>query len=221
MIRAFGSLIVALAVTVGALAIPRSANACSPIPDPPELAEYADEIAVAFVGRQIDYVAHRSKGVTLVFEVDRVYKGQAGPVVELSTGYGGGDCGVDFGGYGTVGITAGRRGATGWWAAEEGDLTVSLHKSAATVEELEEVFGAGYPPDPTIQLSEPQTTEPQTTEPQTTEPQTTEPQTTEPQTSEPSGNPTTIRQTVATGIALVVLGAGLIAIHRRRRRAGR
>ena len=197
MIRAFGSLIVALAVTVGALAIPRSANACSPFPDPqPELAEYADEIAVAFVGRQIDYVAHRSKGVTLVFEVNRVYKGQAGPVVELRTAYGGGDCGVDFGGYGTVGITAGRRGATGWWAAEEGDLTVSLHQSAATVEELEEVFGAGYPPDPTIQLSEPQT-------------------------SEPSGNPTTIRQTVATGIALVVLGAGLIAIHRRRRRAGR
>ena len=199
MIRAFGSLIVALAVTVGALAIPRSANACSPFPDPPELAEYADEIAVAFVGRQIDYDVHRSKGVTLVFEVDRVYKGQVGRVVKLRTGYGSGDCGVDFGERGTVGITA-------WGSASEGDLTVSLHQSAATVEELEEVFGAGYPPDPTIQLSEPQTTKPQTTKPQT---------------SEPSGNPTTIRQTVATGIALVVLGAGLIAIHRRRRRAGR
>lgn len=155
MIRAFGPLFVALAVTLGALAIPRSANACSPFPDPqPELAEYADEIAVAFVGRQIDYAAHRSKGVTLVFEVDRVYKGQEGPVVELRTGYGSGDCGVDFGGRGTVGITARRRGATGWWAAEEGDLTVSLHRSAATVDELEEVFGAGYPPHETLSLPE-------------------------------------------------------------------
>ena len=145
MIRAFGFLLVALAITLGALAIPRSANACSPFPDPPELAEYADEIAVAFVGRQIDYDVHRSKGVTLVFEVDRVYKGQVGRVVKLRTGYGSGDCGVDFGERGTVGITA-------WGSASEGDLTVSLHKSAATVDELEDVFGSGYPPDETLSL---------------------------------------------------------------------
>ena len=147
-IRSSGAVLVVLAVTLGALAIPRAANACSPFPDPhPELAEYADKIAVAFVGRQIGQRVHSSAGVRLVFEVERVYKGSVGYRVELQTGYGDGDCGTDFGGLGTVGITA--------YPSGKSDLSVSVHRSTATVDELEDVFGVGYPPNPTFPVRDP------------------------------------------------------------------
>ena len=68
---------------------------------------------------------------------------------------------------------------------------VGVFNSTATVDELEAVFGAGYPPDPTIQISEPQTSQPQT--------------------SEPSGNVPRIRA-LAVG-ALVVLAVVLIKIR--------
>ena len=197
-IRMLGSLVIVLALLAGVFSNPRPAGACSCEHPFPPLAEYADEIAVAFVGRQIKRLPDPSAGVTLVFEVDRVYKGQAGPRIEVRTAYGGGDCGVDYGHAGTIGIAARRRGDPGWWAAEVGDLTVHLCGSAVPEHELEEVFGASYPPDPAIQSSEPQTTEPQTTE--------------------LADNPTTIRQTVAVSVALVLLVAGLIAMRRRRRR---
>ena len=205
-IRTLGSLVIVLALLAGVFSNPRPASACSCVHPFPPLAEYADEIAVAFVGRQIDRIPDPSGGITLVFEVDRVYKGQAGPLIEVRTAYGGGDCGVDYGRAGTIGITAERRGDTGWWVAEVGDLMVHLCGSAAPEHELEEVFGAGYPPDPAIQLSEPQTSEPP--DPAI-------------QNSAPPDNSTTILETVSVGIVLVALVAELIAMRRRRRRAGR
>ena len=81
---------------------------------------------------------------------------------------------------------------------------IGAFHSTATVAELEEVFGTGYPPDHTVQLSERPYPAMQTSEPQI---------------YEPPDNPTTIQETVGIGIALVVLAAGLIAILRRKRRA--
>ena len=149
-IRALAPLVVIAVVLLNS----RQAGACSYPLSMSELAERADNVAVAFVGRQIDSIWHPEYGVTLVFEVDHVYKGEAGPLIQLRTGYGAGDCGVSFEGAGTVGITARWRGETGW-GTEESDLVVTEWTATATLDELEAVFGAGYPPDDSIRLSEP------------------------------------------------------------------
>ena len=145
----------AAVVALATLGIAPPANACSPPLSMPSLAERVDEIAVAFVGRQIERID--DAGVTLVFEVDRLYHGEAGPLIEVRTAYGGGDCGISFRDSGTVGIIAYRRGETGWWVAEEGDLMVSSWHSTATIRELEEVFGVGYPPNETLSVETPDT----------------------------------------------------------------
>lgn len=193
-----------LVVIAGVLAIPVPAGACSVTAPFPELADYADEIAVAFVGREIDRFAHPSDGETAVFEVDRVYKGQAGPLIEVRTGYGYSNCTYHFGFSGTQGITA-RRGGTEW-GAEEGDLVIGAFFSTASVAELEEVFGAGYPPDETLIPEEVDARETLLIAGEVD--------------SEPPGRLPTW-QTPAISIALIVLLADLIARHRRRRRDGR
>lgn len=193
LIRPFGWLIVTLAIVAGVSTIPIPAGACSVTAPFPQLADYADEIAVAFVGREIERIPHPSDGEIAVFEVDRVYKGQAGPLIEVRTGYGNSNCTYHFGFSGRQGITARRGGIE--WGAEEGDLVMGALFSTATVAELEDVFGAGYPPDETLLIA----------------------------TEVDSGRPgrLTTRQTPAISVALTVLLAGLIVRHRRRRRAGR
>ncbi len=78
-----------------------------------------------------------------------------------------------------------------------------------SVADLEEVFGAGYPPDETILLPAPREipTIVQESEPPDSA-------------AEPPDSATTIRQTLATGIALAVFVATLIAMRRRTRREG-
>lgn len=138
----------ALAATVALaalLAAPYSARACSC--RPAELADYADNVAVAFTGRQIERIALPDTPgwvtTALVLEVYRVYKGRAGPRIEVRTGPEAGTCGTSFGGESIVGVAA---------FGEEGDLTVHLCGSRVNIGELEEVFGPGYPPDETIAL---------------------------------------------------------------------
>ena len=130
--------------------------------------------------------------MVLTFEVDRVYKGEVGPRISFDVSGPEGGC-SDFIPSGVTAVLAQDR---------VGDLYIMLQSSFVSEADLERVFGAGYPPDETLLIAE------EVSPPAHTGP-------------EPPGNPTTTRQTVATGIALVVLGAGLIAIHRRRRRAGR
>ena len=202
-IRLF-TLVMSIAVFVAVLAVPRSARACTITSPYPQLANNADGIAIAFVGRQIDRILDDPR-LTLVFEVDRVYKGHIGPVVEVQTISS--SCGTNFSHSGTTAVVAKLAEQDSHWGdLKAGDLYVTYVETFYSIADLEEVFGAGYPPDPTIQLPEPQSSEPQISEPQI---------------SERSGNPTSIRQTVASGIALIVLGAGLIAIRRRRRHEGR
>lgn len=82
--------------------------------------------------------------MTLVFEVRRVYKGQAGPLIKVRTGRGGGDCGTDFFGQGVIGVAA--------FGENVENLSVGLCGSHHSVSDLEEIFGPGYPPDEAITL---------------------------------------------------------------------
>ena len=140
--------------------------------------------------------------MVLTFEVDRVYKGEVGPRISFDVFGPEGSC-SDFIPSGVTAVLA-QDGV--------GDLYIMLQSSFVSEADLERVFGAGYPPDETLLIAE-EVSPPAHTGPEPPgNPTTTAP--------EPPGNPTTTRQTVAVGIALAVLCAGLIAIHRRRRREG-
>ena len=145
MMRLCGVLMTAAAIAlIGLAATPRTAHACSCIDR--ELSEYADDITVAFVGRQLERVVHDwvdDNGTALLFQVDRVYKGEAGPLIEVRTHAQGSACGMDLGGMGAVGIAA-----RTW----RGDLSVNLCDSMVTAAELQDVFGEGHPPDDSIRL---------------------------------------------------------------------
>ena len=152
-----------LAITVALVALiaaPRPAQGCSPPYPPIPLSDYAADTDVAFAGRQIARIRpndpsyhsslSRSDGITLIFEVERVFKGQAGPLLAARTASMNGDCGIDYGDMGIVGITAKRWEEGGWWVGQPGDLLVSFGHPQYTIDELEEEFGPGYPPDETM-----------------------------------------------------------------------
>lgn len=139
-----GLTMAAIVAAVTVMATAGTAQACSCVER--ELADYADSISVAFVGSQIERTVHsevEDNGVALVFSVDRVYTGEAGPLIEVRTHAQESACGIDLGGQGTVGVAAGE------W---EGDLHVGLCGSVVPVGALEDVFGDGYPPDESIRL---------------------------------------------------------------------
>ena len=122
----------------------RTAHACSCMLR--ELSEYADGASVAFVGHQLERIVQdyvEDNGAALLFRVERVYKGEAGPLVEVRTHAQDSACGIDMGGRGTVGVVANQ------W---RGDLSVNLCGSIVEIDELGEVFGEGYPPDESIRL---------------------------------------------------------------------
>lgn len=140
-----GLTIVAMAAVVMVVATAGTAHACSCIER--ELADYADGISVAFAGDQLGRVVHdyfEDNGAALLFRVERVYKGEAGPRIEVRT-HAQGDpaCGIDVDGHGTVGVVAHE------WRNE---LSVNLCGSIVAIAEMEEVFGEGYPPDASISL---------------------------------------------------------------------
>ena len=143
--RLCGVLITAAAIAlVGIAATPRPAHACSC--GDLGLSEYADDISVAFVGRQLERVVHDrfgDNGTALLFLVDRVHKGETGPLIEVRTHAQESACGIDLGGMGAVGIVA-----RTW----RGDLSVNLCGSMVTAAELQDVFGEGRPPDDSIRL---------------------------------------------------------------------
>lgn len=157
--------IAATVAFVALLVTPGIAHACSCVEE--TLADYADEVAVAFTGRQIDRIEHPSTlangwssadPVTLVFEVNRVYKGTVGPLVEVLTVRETPSCGIDFGGKGTVGVAAFSRSPHSQ-AGLENDLQVGWCGSRVTITELEDVFGSGNPPDPHLISTSPEPAE--------------------------------------------------------------
>ena len=148
-LRTTWMLIAALTIALSALvALPRTAGACQYLDIP--LSEYADEVGIAFTGQQIGRFEPRgpvvSSGATtlLVLRVHRVFKGQTGPLITLVTVFDEGSCGIDFRERGTVAVAA------YMW---EGDLWVTLGDSRHTVDEFEEAFGPGYPPEGTFNLA--------------------------------------------------------------------
>lgn len=188
----FGLLVVMSVIVAGALTILPPAGACTWSVPLPHLAEYADEVAVAFVGREI--VRRESEQRTvLVFEVHRVHKGEAGPLIQVIAAPYHSPCDT-FRSEGTTAVVTYLAEQDLNWV-KPGELWVGSILEPSILE-LEEVFGPGYPPDPTIELPEFQM-------------------------PEPPGNSTTSGQTVAVGIALVLLVAGLITIRRLRQRTRR
>ena len=115
-----------------------------------ELSDYAHEVDVAFTGRQVskemytvtftlddfehDFIVAK---VRMVLEVDWVYKGDVGSRVEIHSNYDSAACGVDFDYLRSPAVVA-------YGDAEE--LQAGRCDYPLTVSELEEVFGAGYPP---------------------------------------------------------------------------
>ncbi len=150
--RKYGGLMLIAVVFCAIMAVtPRTAFACSCALVP--LSEYADEVALAFTGRQlerVELIPPDSSGVVstadpviLVFQVHWVYKGRVGTRVEVRTVRGRTSCGIDFGGRGVTGVAA--------FETREGGLQVSSCWSSVTSAELEEVFGEGYPADPEVE----------------------------------------------------------------------
>jgi hypothetical protein len=100
------SFVVTVMVAALVIVLPGEASACSCAPPlSPEEAIAQNEWV--FVGRQIGryQVADTDAAVRLQIEVIAVFKGEVPETVELSTGRGGGDCGVDVSGYLEMGFT--------------------------------------------------------------------------------------------------------------------
>lgn len=144
--RVFLRLVLALTVVFAAVgATPGTAHACSCfVPDWPE---YADEATVIFVGQQIVRVVHDEfvdDGATLTFHVDRVYKGEAGPLIAVRThAQGEAACGLDLDGQGDVGVAVFNR---------RGYLSIDFCSSKIPIYELEDLFEDSHPPDGSIAL---------------------------------------------------------------------
>ena len=144
--RVFLRLILALTVGFAAVgAAPGTAYACSCLV--PDWSEYADEATVIFVGQQIARVVHdevADDGATLTFRVDRVYKGEAGPLIAVRThAQGEPACGLDFDGQGDVGVAVFNR---------RGYLSIDYCSSDIPFHELEDLFEDSHPPDGSIAL---------------------------------------------------------------------
>ena len=151
---AVAALLIVMVACAALVSTPRTAHACTCMRLP--LSEYADEVDVAFQGRQIERIPLEPDSdeldsdefllpgegpFTLVFEVDRVYKGVVGSRIEVYTWLGGASCGVSFDGRGVVGVAASARG---------GKLRVDVCSSPVSIGDLEEVFGDGVAPDPPV-----------------------------------------------------------------------
>ena len=142
----------AVFVSITVVVAPRTAHACSCVDLP--LSEYADEVDIAFSGSQIERIISEPEGsarssadpVTLTFRVNRMYKGRAGPLIEVRTVRDEMSCGVDFAGKGITGVAAYSRGGD--------EYRVGLCGSPVTIGELQEVFGEGYPPDEVLGLQQ-------------------------------------------------------------------
>ena len=142
------TIIAMITAGIALVASPRPAGACMCIDTP--LSEYADEVDIAFTGWQIGRfqpsgpVLHSGDDTLLVLRVNRVFKGRAAPLITLVTVVSEFTCGIDFRGRGAVAVAA------YMW---EGDLRVGLCDSWHTVDEFEEAFGPGYPPEGTFDLA--------------------------------------------------------------------
>ena len=124
----------------------KPASACSY--DLSTLAEYADDVALAFAGKQTSRVVIdevHDNGVVLTFDVDLVFKGDVGETISVRTHAQSSACGKDFSRVAKSGVAVFR------W---RGQPSVNQCRSVVSVEELEGVFGEGVQPVATPSISE-------------------------------------------------------------------
>jgi hypothetical protein len=81
------------------------------------------------------------------FEVEVVLAGELPAMVEVGSGYGGGDCGYDFSESGRIGVVAYGR---------PGDLATGICGGVWDAELLLSAHGPGYPPIPVIEAAPPE-----------------------------------------------------------------
>jgi len=118
-------------------AAPALACSCSGAP----LADYADEVTLAFSGTQVDRDVEdqvRENGAVLTFEVDQVFRGDVGSRIEVRTNAQGSACGLDLAGAGTTGLVT--------FDSDE-FAEVHLCGSSVAIADLEAVFGPGAAAD--------------------------------------------------------------------------
>ncbi len=140
---------VAFAAVLVAAALPLTVSACSCRWRP--LSDLADEVDVAFAGRKVHSTTNGEVAI-FTLQVDRVYKGEAGPRTVVHSHVSGATCGRDFGAGGPQAVLAYAEETRGWLGLEAGELTSGYCSTHITIADLIEVFGDGYPPDETILL---------------------------------------------------------------------
>lgn len=129
----------ALIVTVtGAAAGTGTAHACSCVDQP--LADYADEVAAAFVGVQTDRNVEdgfSDGGAVLTFDVDRAFVGDVQTPFTVRTNAQSSACGLDTSNLGQVAVVA--------FGSDDGPY-ISLCGSLRSVDEVAGIFGTGFEP---------------------------------------------------------------------------
>jgi hypothetical protein len=138
-----GGLMLGLAATMVSVS-PVAACSCSGEP----LTAYPDEVILAFTGRQVERTVvderNADTGLKALFEVETVYKGEAGPTVAVWTSPQSSACGVDPG-PGVVHVAAYQ-----WQDKPVMGLCGSLVEEA----DLIDTFGPGQAPDPDVAAPE-------------------------------------------------------------------
>ena len=129
-----------------------------------KLRDYTDRADLVFTGRLMQTIGpndpsyhqllSRSEGVTIIFEVEQVFKGQAGPLVAARTSDNHLGCGYPYDELSdldaTVPIITKVRKKSDSQLWEQGDIHLSLCGSWFPAYEIQGFLGPGYPPDETM-----------------------------------------------------------------------
>ncbi|MCA9653092.1 MAG: hypothetical protein KC501_24470 [Myxococcales bacterium] len=192
------------AIGVTLWAAPRGARACSCMMPPPP-AEALDEADAVFEARPFS-MSNDDRRAYYSFEVDRVWKGEIGPRVEIATALHSAACGRTYQ-IGTRYVVYARRNADGDWA----DGLCSRTRASLSAEEDLQVLGAGHAPisgEPAAQSGSSEATEP---------PRITTPPPAEPPPTAPGRRGCAMEKPHTRGVGHGVLLLGLaVAIGRRR-----
>lgn len=207
--RVLAALVVLASASVPWL-VPRGARACScTMPAPPEKA--LEEADAVFEARPFG-MSHDDQRAHYRFEVDRVWKGDVGPSVEISTALHSATCGRSYK-IGTQYVIYARKGQSG----ELTDMLCSRTRATTSAGEDLQVLGAGH--EPQVQLAPEPDPGPEPTEPPRIEPTpVVGANAIEPPPSSPSSRGCAVEKPHASSdaAALALLGLFVVAIRRRR-----
>lgn len=177
------------------------------MPPPPDKA--LEEADAVFEARPFG-MSHDDQRARYRFEVDRVWKGDVGPSVEISTALHSATCGRSYK-IGTQYVIYARKGPSG----ELTDMLCSRTRATTSAGEDLQVLGAGA--EPQVQLApEPDEEGPEPTEPPRIGPTPDGPHAVEPPPTSPSSRGCAMEKPHASSAVLALLGLFAVAIRRRR-----